>query len=101
MRPSVAANAFKMHGVLHGARAHAIRRVTGFVSAFEYLESFAAKLQHLRHEWEFSQPSVLIESGKDFFFTFYFQPLPGLPLLICHTVLPGKATLAGRSPIWF
>jgi len=68
---------FEMNGIFQVARVVWEFRavITGFVSAFMYLKTFAAKLQHLRHKGHPLKPTVAVERAKDFFFSSNFYPI--------------------------
>jgi hypothetical protein len=62
---------FELAGVVWEWRAV----ITGFVGAFVYPKTFAAKLQHLRHKGHRLKPTVAVERAKDFFFSSNFYPI--------------------------
>jgi hypothetical protein len=77
MRLPTAAQSVKVHGVDHPARYAGLNRVACLVRALRYCETLSAILEHLWHERERIEFSLLVQGGEDLFFGAYFDHVAG------------------------
>jgi len=59
---------FEMDGIFHSSPSNGKHRVARLMSALEDLETLSAKSEHLGHERQAIQPSLLVQSSENLLF---------------------------------
>jgi hypothetical protein len=72
---TVAADAFQMEGVPHPAGLVVVDGVARLVRPLEHPETLATELEHLRHEGQAVEPTILVEGLQYFFLRTNFNPI--------------------------
>ncbi len=87
MRLAVASNTSQVHRAFHGAHVPSLNVVAGFVGHSVHTKSFAAVLEHLRHERHGIPPAIFIQGGEDFLRRTHFNSFACLQIKFKHRII--------------
>src|SRR5262245_25892657 len=73
----IAPDVLQVDAVLHLSAADPQRRIARLMGPFAHAQRHSAILKHLRHEWQFIDPALVVQRAENLLLRPYLHPFPG------------------------